>query len=68
MTKSEMRKALQDGMTAYIGSGKTITKCPEKKDIPKASKQPRAPKEEEVIEIDTQHLPQALKIRFGFQD
>jgi hypothetical protein len=63
MTKAELRKSLEQGMSLYIDGGKKITKCPTY-----SSKRPRKslPKEEtvETVEIEVDYLPQSLKARF----
>lgn len=64
MDKKEMRKAIEEGLTLYFASGKVITKCPE---ATMAVKKRSRKKKEEPTEVQTEHLPQALKIRFGYQ-
>jgi hypothetical protein len=60
MTKAEIRKALEQGMSLFIAGGKQITKCPTY-----GSKRPKQNKsEEEFVEIEVENLPQALQARF----
>ena len=60
MTKAQIRKALEEGMSLYITSGKQITKCPTRG----MGKPKRKEAEEEYVEIEVDHLPQSLKARF----
>lgn len=65
MTKEAMRKAIEEGMKLYFASGKAVTKCPEAT-MQVKTRNPRIKKD--TVEIETQNLPTALKIRFGFKD
>jgi hypothetical protein len=60
MTKTEIRKALEQGMALYFAEGKQVTKCPTYKG--KRPKQEHT--EQEIVEIEVDNLPQALKTRF----
>ena len=55
--KSDIRKQLEAGMAVFLGEGKTITKLPAEK---KRGKRPSQPKEE-VVEIEIDFLPKALR-------
>jgi hypothetical protein len=59
MTKAELRKSLELGMSLYIDGGKKITKCP-----PNGKKRSQKKETEETVEIEVDYLPQSLKTRF----
>jgi len=67
MTKSEHRKQLEQGMTAFLSNGGKITKCDvveQKKRRPKKEVQ----EETEYVEIEVDALPVALQKKFFPQE
>ncbi len=65
MTKTEMRKMLNSGMAVYLGSGGHITKCPPADSRKRANyKKEVIEQEEEIVEIEVDHLPAALRKKY----
>lgn len=63
MNKNDVRKAIADGMITFLASGKKISKG--KSAIPKKY-QPYKVSKEEIVEIQVDLLPEALrKKHFG---
>lgn len=61
MTKKEMRQVLNEGLAVYFASGKAITKCPT---VTRNKRVPKIEIEEDVVEIEVDLLPEALRKRF----
>ena len=56
-SKAEMRKQIEQGMTAFLSNGGTV------KEVPMQQKKVRKPKEE-MVEIELDNLPPQLREKY----